>query len=438
MLCRCQESGINVWNYPRESPPGRNLWADSYYALQHSELLQQCNLCREEAVSISFLLPPHFFNWIPLAGSTNFHDFLLGLFPTPSLFPICTSRPLYEKNSPCQQSQALQKWLPEWSSFLIPSGRLGEVTWGSPLCCQALSCDFIPPAHIQVLNSFFYHFKEKIALEKKKKKSVFCPCPSPREEEQEQTSSSSLAGLGVSCWSGMIPCVVPPWFLGTAELRRHKHSRWDGPVPAGCWWCCASRGESISPGVWQLAAKSSWIFMQKQSKIGIPGRDWVRLLLKVDWNALGSDSRYKIWTQREAEKRPEGGPCSDRRSLLESVQISKDHDHQGVWWALRELNGSCVAQRAKRTLGEHRKRIQPQTITLLVISFHSGAAARLFCRERLRGRGGLGEQMDYNIAFPGNRNKSLVLGTDFGIAFLKFRLLGDTQSKWQIFSSDLW
>lgn len=89
VLCRCRESGINVWNYPRESPPGRNLWADNYYALQHSELLQQCNLCREEAVSISFLLPPPFFDWIPLAGSKNFHDFLLGLFPTPSPFPIC-------------------------------------------------------------------------------------------------------------------------------------------------------------------------------------------------------------------------------------------------------------------------------------------------------------------------------------------------------------
>lgn len=118
---------------------------------------------------------------------------------------------------------------------------------------------------------------------------------------------------------------------------------------------------------------------------------------RFDRNAPGSHGRYKIRTQKEAEERPEGAACSDRRSLLEAVRISKEQTFGvcDIRQALRGLNGSCrVAQGAKRTLGEHRKGIQPQTIILLMISLRSEAAVRLFCSERLRGRGGLGKKMD--------------------------------------------
>lgn len=55
VLCRCQESGINGWSYPRQSPQGRNLKAGNSYALQGSELLQQCNLCGKEVVCLLFV-----------------------------------------------------------------------------------------------------------------------------------------------------------------------------------------------------------------------------------------------------------------------------------------------------------------------------------------------------------------------------------------------
>lgn len=54
VLCRCQESGINGWSYPRQGPQGRNLRAGNCCALQGSVLLQQCNPIGKEDFIIFF------------------------------------------------------------------------------------------------------------------------------------------------------------------------------------------------------------------------------------------------------------------------------------------------------------------------------------------------------------------------------------------------
>lgn len=65
--------------------------------------------------------PPLFFTWIPPAGSKNLPRFFAGVISySISIFHLHIVV-LCEENSPCQQDQAFHKWVPEWSSLLIPS-----------------------------------------------------------------------------------------------------------------------------------------------------------------------------------------------------------------------------------------------------------------------------------------------------------------------------
>lgn len=166
-----------------------------------------------------------------------------------------------------------------------------------------------------------------------KKEYVICLCPSPREEEQEQTYSSSLPRLGVSCWS----------LCGSSlDLGRHNagHSRAQEAQVQQMGWSCPSwvlvelcimwltrRGHHFTRDL----AVCSQIFVDLYGYTGKAeqNRDTWKWLgqasahsrVRFDWNALKSYSRYKIWTQKEAEERPVGGP---RRSLLKCAQISKE------------------------------------------------------------------------------------------------------------------
>lgn len=88
----------------------------------------------------------------------------------------------------------------------------------------------------------------------------------------------------------VIPCTVPAWILdittwaqqssggtSTAEGMVLSQLGAGGAVPH----VCDMEG---TPGTGLFAAKSSWIFMdtqEKQSKMGVPGSDWLRLLLKA-------------------------------------------------------------------------------------------------------------------------------------------------------------
>lgn len=201
-------------------------------ALQDSKLLQQCNLCREKALSFFFLLfVPSLFTWIAPEGSKKllwfFARFISHSIPCShsiSIGVIC------KENSPCQQNQSSHKWLPEWSSLLIPSANrqcftrqkgLGEDT-RVPIVFPALCCDL----SLQLRSKFLIlYLLKKI---KHENKVCNCICWSSRWEEQKLSSNSFLARLEVSCWSDVIPHVEPPWFsdtttLHTRQLSRHKH-----------------------------------------------------------------------------------------------------------------------------------------------------------------------------------------------------------------------